>query len=143
MKTQKLLLYSRTARDILLLGLCLLLESCSELHDSGGLVNEIVELVVEPQETGKEIVVHLRFVPVLGVGQRLQDLFDTFGCFDEMVMWDFVEEVMGNVSVCDMVHRCVQSESIVTIDGLGLSTDEAPFISLVHLKIHLFFSYFR
>lgn len=127
-------LYSRMACQHILLGFRLLFEGCSELKDSLGLVNEIVEFDVEPEESDEEIVVHLILISVLGLEQWLQNLLDTFGSLDQMIMWDLVEEMVSNVSVSDVMHGLVQSESIETINGLSLSTDKAPLISLVNLS---------
>lgn len=127
-------LYSRMTCQHTLLGLRLLFEGCSELKDSFGLVNEIVEFNVEPEESDEEVVVHLVFVSVLGLEQWLQNLFNTFGSLDQMIMWDLVKEMVSNMSVSDVMHGLVQSESIETINGLSLSTNKAPLISLVNLS---------
>lgn len=127
-------LYSRMTRQRVLLGFRLLFKGCSELKNSFGLVNEIVELDVEPEKSNKEIVVDLVFVSVLGLEQWLQNLLDTFSSLDQMIMGDLVEEMMSNVSVSDVMHCLVQSKSIETINGLSLPTNKAPLISFVNLS---------
>lgn len=104
------------------------------MEDSLGLVDEVVKLDVVPEETGEEVVVDLVLVSVLSLEVRLQDLLNSVGGLDQVVVGDLVEEVVCNVPVSDVMHRLVQSESVEAIDCLGLSTNEAPLISFINLE---------